>query len=91
MFHTIGIKRTFNEGKGGLGIGLDNPFTPRVTLKTENKGQSFNLYSERVLNMWGVRINFNYSFGDVKTKKTNIRGIRIKNEDLKNGSGDGGM
>lgn len=91
MFHTIGIKRTFNEGKGGLGLGLDNPFTPRVTLKTENKGQSFELYSERVLNMWGVRINFNYSFGDVKTKNTNIRSIRIKNEDLKNGSGDSGM
>ncbi len=91
MFHTIGIKRIFNEGKGGLGLGLDNPFTPRITLKTENLGQSFELYSQRVLNMWGVRINFNYSFGDVKTKNPNIRGIRIKNEDLKNGSGAGEM
>ncbi len=91
MFHTIGIKRMFNEGKGGLGLGLDNPFTPRITLKTENLGQSFELYSQRVLNMWGVRINFNYSFGDVKTKNTNIRSIRIKNEDLKNGSGAGEM
>ncbi len=91
LFHMIGFKRQFKNEKGGIGFGFDNPFTPVVHLKTENIGNGFTYLQDRELNMWGVRINFDYKFGKINSQPENIREIKIKNEDLKNGDGQGGM
>jgi len=91
LFHMIGFKRQFKNEKGGIGFGFDNPFTPVVHLKTENIGNGFTYLQDRELNMWGVRINFDYKFGKINSQPENIIEIKIKNEDLKNGDGQGGM
>jgi hypothetical protein len=91
LFHMIGFKRQFKNDQGGIGFGFDNPFSPVVHLKTENQGNGFTYLQDRELNMWGVRINFDYKFGKISSQPENIREIKIKNEDLKNGDGQGGM
>jgi outer membrane receptor protein involved in Fe transport len=91
LFHTIGFKRQFKNDQGGIGFGFDNPFSPVVHLKTENQGNGFTYLQDRELNMWGVRINFDYKLGKISSQPENIREIKIKNEDLKNGDGQGGM
>jgi hypothetical protein len=91
LFHTIGFKRQFKNDQGGIGFGFDNPFSPVVHLKTENQGIGFTYLQDREMNMWGVRINFDYKLGKISSQPENIREIKIKNEDLKNGDGQGGM
>ena len=91
LFHTVGIKRRYNKDKWGLGFGLDNPFTPVINLKTENKGNGFTFKQDRNLNVWGVRVNFDYKFGKVETEVKNPRELKIKNEDLKQENGQSGM
>lgn len=91
LFHTIGIKRRYNKDKWGLGFGLDNPFTPVINLKTKNVGNGFTFNQDRNLNVWGVRVNFDYKFGKVESEVKNPRELKIKNEDLKQENGQSGM
>ena len=91
LFHTIGIKRRYNKDKWGLGFGLDNPFTPVINLKTKNVGKGFTFNQDRNLNVWGVRVNFDYKFGKVESEVKNPRELKIKNEDLKQENGQSGM
>jgi hypothetical protein len=91
LFHMIGFKKQFKNKKGGLGFGFDNPITPIINLKTENEGLDFKFYERRKLNVWGVRINFEYTFGKITSEKDQPKEIKLKNEDLKQDGNQGGM
>ncbi len=91
FFHMIGLKKRFNKDKGGIGIGVDNPLAWQVDYKTENKGQGFTFYEVRRTNMWGFRINFDYSFGSIESEKIKPVERKLKNDDLKDGENQGGQ
>ena len=90
FMHVISVKRRFNKDKGGIGLGLDNPFSPQVDYMTDNKGQNFSYYEMRRTTMWGVRISFDYSFGGVEVEKSKPVERKLKNDDLKEGEKEGG-
>lgn len=89
-FHTIGIKRRFKSDKGGIGLGVDNPFTPHVYYNTFQQGNDFKFTDKREVNMLGLRINFDYRFGKVEFEQPQKQRKGIKNDDLKPGDGGGG-
>ncbi|MBS3914497.1 MAG: TonB-dependent receptor [Bacteroidetes bacterium] len=84
-FHTMGIKRRFNKDKGGIGLGIDNPFTPHVTYTTIQEGKDFKYTDVREINMLGVRLNFDYKFGKLEVEPPKKPKKGIKNDDLKQG------
>lgn len=89
-FHTIGFKRRFKNDVGGIGVGLDNPFTPHVKYTTVQSGPDFYYLDKRDINMLGIRVNFDYRFGKVEVDKPNKNNKGIKNDDLKPGNNDSG-
>jgi outer membrane receptor protein involved in Fe transport len=90
FMHVISVKRRFKNDKGGIGLGLDNPFSPQVDYKTDNKGLNFSYFEMRRTTMWGVRINFDYAFGGVQVEKPKPVERKLKNDDLKDGEKEGG-
>lgn len=88
-FHTVGFKRRFKKDNGGIGIGIDNPFTPHVTYTTRQSGPDFSYLDVREINMLGVRVNFDYRFGKVEMEQPKKPKKGIKNDDLKQGNSDG--
>ena len=91
FFHMIGVKRRFDNDKGGFGFGLDNPFLPRTDFITKASGQDFNYYSLQRINMWGVRVNFDYKFGAMTIEKPKPVLRKLQNDDLKPAGGQEGM
>ena len=91
FFHMIGVKRRFANDKGGFGFGLDNPFIPRTDFITKASGQDFNYYSLQRINMWGVRVNFDYKFGAMTIEKPKPVMRKLQNDDLKPAGGQEGM
>lgn len=91
FFHMIGVKRRFKNDKGGIGFGIDNPLTPVVDYKTVNNGIGFSYNEIRRTQMWGFRINFDYSFGSIETEKPKTPERKLKNDDLKDGENNAGQ
>lgn len=90
-YHSIGIKRRFSNDKGGIGLGIDNLFTPHVYYNTEQSGKDFRFYDRREINMLGIRINLDYKFGKVEFQQPKKSGKGIKNDDLKQGDSQQGQ
>jgi outer membrane receptor protein involved in Fe transport len=89
-FHTVGVKRRFKNDKGGIGIGVDNPFTPRVYYTTSQKGTDFTFTDRKEINMLGVRVNLDYRFGKIETEMPQKKATKgVKNDDVKQGEGGG--
>jgi hypothetical protein len=43
------------------------------------------------LNLWGVRVNFDYKIGSMSVEKPNQVKRKLQNDDLKKAEGDGAM
>ena len=91
FFHMLGVKRRFKNDKGGLGFGLDNPFIPRMDFITKASGKDFSYNNVQRLNMWGVRVNFDYKFGSLIIEKPKPVNRKLQNDDLKPPGGQEGM
>lgn len=88
--YSIGLRKDMWKKKGGLTIGIDNPFHPKMNLGSEFKSDSFSYIAKNKFEGWGVRLSVDYRFGKMefggnqKKRKGNL------NDDLKQGEGDGG-
>ncbi len=91
FFHMVGAKKRFAGDKGGLGFGLDNPLAPRRDFVTLTQGADFYYSDIRRTNMWGVRVNFDYRFGEIEVDRTPKVKRKLQVDDLKDGGGDVGM
>ncbi len=87
FYYTVGGRREFKNKKGGFGFGLDNFATPYIHFKSKYEGANFSNTSDNKIFFPGVRVNFDYRFGQMdfgsKRKK------KIKNDDLKQGENNG--
>ncbi|HEX5624887.1 MAG TPA: outer membrane beta-barrel protein, partial [Saprospiraceae bacterium] len=88
--YSIGLRKDMWKKKGGLTIGIDNPFHPKLDLGSEFKSDSFSYEADNNFLGWGLRLSLDYRFGKMefggnqKKRKGNL------NDDLKQGDSDGG-
>jgi ferric enterobactin receptor len=88
--YSIGLRKDMWKKKGGITIGVDNPFNKYLDLKSEFKSTSFSYNADNKFLGWGLRIGLDYRFGKMefggnqKKRKGNL------NDDLKQGEEGGG-
>ena len=87
-FYNISGRREFNNKKGGIGFGIDNFATPYIHIKSKYEGSDFSYTSDNKIFFPGVRVSFDYRFGQMEFGSH--RKKKIKNDDLKDG-GSGGF
>ncbi|MBP6334845.1 MAG: TonB-dependent receptor family protein, partial [Bacteroidia bacterium] len=90
FYYNLSARREFKSGKGGVALGLDNFATWYMNFRNEYSGEGFTYDNNNKILFLGARISFDYRFGKMefgapKKKK------RIKNDDLKDDAGDGGL
>jgi len=88
FFYSVGARREFKSKKGGVSFGLDNFASPIMNFKSEYKGDDFTSVSDNKILFFGARISLDYRFGKMEFKNSEKK-KRIKNDDLKQGEGDG--
>ena len=89
-FYTLGVKRDFAEKRGSVGFGLDNFFTPTITVRGTVVSPLIDQASRRVTQTLGFRVNLSYRIGKLTVAPAR-RGRSINNDDLKgDGGGEGG-
>lgn len=88
--YSIGLRKDMWKKMGGITIGIDNPFHPKMNLGSEFKSDSFSYVADNKFLGWGIRVGLDYRFGKMefggnqKKRKGNL------NDDLKQGEGEGG-
>jgi hypothetical protein len=86
-YYNLSGRFEFKNGKGGIGLGLDNFVTPYLHFKTVSNGDGFSYVTDNKITFFGVRLSIDYRFGKMEfggQKK------KIRNDDLKPGE-EGGM
>jgi hypothetical protein len=86
---SIGFQKEFNKKRTSLGINIFQPFTRSLKFPSEISGASFYQKSEREVVMRSIGVNFRHRFGKLDFKQTRSRRSKIKNDDLKQGGGEG--
>lgn len=93
FYYNLSGRREFKNKKGGIGFGLDNFATPYIHFKSKYEGRDFSYTTDNKIFFPGIRINFDYRFGQMEYGSN--RKKKIKNDDLKeggnNGFGGGGL
>lgn len=82
-YYSLGADMKIFKGKGTLGIGLDNIFTPVVKIRTSYEYQNANYDMLTKYLGRGVRLSFNYNFGKMQFQREKT----IRNDDLKKDDG----
>ncbi|MEJ8803307.1 TonB-dependent receptor domain-containing protein [Pontibacter sp. H249] len=96
-FHSLAFKKELFDKKGGITLSLDNPFRRSLRMANDvevNEPTAINPvpYEQRIrINNYnrGVRVSFNYSFGKMDQQKPPRRKKSIRNDDAKQGDGNG--
>jgi ferric enterobactin receptor len=91
-FHNIGIKKDFTNKKGSFNIGLDNPLTKSMKIKSFSGDPTFTNNSVRNMYNRSIRITITYQFGKMDFNGGNMfkSKKKVSNDDAKAGEGDGG-
>ncbi|MEJ8757119.1 TonB-dependent receptor [Pontibacter sp. H259] len=95
-FHSIAIKKELFDKKGGISLGLDNPFRESMKMKNDVNAPltaiNKRAYEQHVrINNYnrGVRVSFDYRFGKMDQQRPPKRKKSIRNDDAKQGDGGG--
>ncbi len=88
FYYNLSARREFKNGKGGVGLGLDNFATPYLHFKSVYKGDGFSYNTDNKIFFLGVRVSLDYRFGKMEFGNSKKKGI--KNDDLKPGD-EGGV
>lgn len=95
-YHGLAIKKELFEKRGGISLGLDNPFRENMRLKNDvvapKTPANPSAYEQHmVMNNYnrGVRVTFNYNFGKLEQQRPPKRKKSIRNDDAKQGDGNG--
>ncbi|NEM99280.1 TonB-dependent receptor domain-containing protein [Pontibacter burrus] len=95
-YHSLAIKKDLFDKKGGISVGLDNPFRKSMKMKNDVIATPTPVnpasYEQHVrINNYnrGVRVAFNYSFGKMEQQRPPKRKKSIRNDDAKQGDGNG--
>jgi ferric enterobactin receptor len=87
FYYNLSARREFKNGKGGVGLGLDNFATPYLHFKSVYDGDGFSYKTDNKIFFLGVRLSIDYRFGKMEFGNSKKK---IKNDDLKPGD-EGGV
>ncbi|MHC2993754.1 TonB-dependent receptor [Pontibacter sp. HJ8] len=95
-YHNIAFKKELFDKKGGISIGLDNPFRESMRMKNDVRVDATDVnpraYTQAIrINNYnrGVRVTFDYRFGKMDQQRPAKRKKSIRNDDAKQGDGNG--
>ncbi|MBC5992403.1 TonB-dependent receptor domain-containing protein [Pontibacter cellulosilyticus] len=95
-YHSLAIKKELFDKKGGISLGLDNPFRENMRMKNDVTAPKTptnpSAYEQHMrINNFnrGARVSFNYNFGKMEQQKPPRRKKSIRNDDAKQGEGNG--
>ncbi|MDX5422692.1 MAG: outer membrane beta-barrel family protein, partial [Hymenobacteraceae bacterium] len=95
-YHGLAFKKQLFDNKGGISLGLDNPFRENMRMKNdvyaEKTPTNPRAYEQhiRISNYnRGVRVTFDYRFGKMDQQRPPKRKRSIRNDDAKQGDGNG--
>ncbi|MCS6974445.1 MAG: TonB-dependent receptor [Cyclobacteriaceae bacterium] len=87
--YSIAARREFKNKKGGIGIGIENFFTPQIIIRGKTETPQIDQFNKNIRDVFSVRINFNYRIGKMSFDEQPRRRRSVNNDDLKeNGGGD---
>ena len=87
FYYNLSARREFKNGKGGIGLGLDNFATPYLHFKSVYDGDGFSYKTDNKIFFMGVRLSVDYRFGKMEFGNNKKK---IRNDDLKPGD-EGGV
>ncbi len=88
--YSIGLRKDMWKKMGGISIGIDNIFHPKMNLNSEFKSSSLYYKADNKFEGWGIRASFDYRFGKMEFGASKKKRKGSLNDDLKQGEGDGG-
>lgn len=88
--YSIGIRKDLWQKMGGVSIGVDNIFHPKMNLDSEFKSETFSYKADNRYEGWGIRASLDYRFGKMEFGGAKKKRKGKLNDDLKQGEGDGG-
>ncbi len=88
-YHSLAFKKDLFGGKGGISLGLDNPF--RKSMQMRNDVNAIDYEQHILINNYnrGGKISFNYRFGKMDQQRAPKRKRSIRNDDTKQGESNG--
>ncbi|MBC3538478.1 TonB-dependent receptor domain-containing protein [Rufibacter sediminis] len=96
-YHNLAIRKELFEKKGGISLGMDNPFRRALTFDNRLAGRNqsnvlpFSTNSEIKQYNRGFRLTFEYRFGKMQQQGPPKRKKSIRNDDAKQGDSNGGV
>jgi outer membrane receptor protein involved in Fe transport len=88
-YYNASARREFKNGKGGIGVGLDNFASWYMHFRNSYSGEGFTYEGDNKFLFLGARVSLDYRFGKMEFSGPKKKGIR--NDDLKDDGGGGGM
>jgi outer membrane receptor protein involved in Fe transport len=96
-FHSFSVKKDINDKKGSFGLGIENPFTKSINIKSQtqdlsNPANYFIQSDIRRIYRRSIRLDFSYKFGKMDASKQRLfnRKRGVDNNDQLSGD-DGNM
>ncbi|WP_192823538.1 TonB-dependent receptor domain-containing protein [Rufibacter sp. LB8] len=96
-YHNLAIRKELFEKKGAISLGMDNPFRRAIRFENElagnNQTTGLPFRTESLVTQYnrGFRLSFEYRFGKMQQQGPPKRRKSIKNDDAKQGDGNGGV
>jgi len=88
--YALGVSKEFNEGKGTVGLSVENFATRGWTLRGELETATFSQVREDVLLNRNIKVTFGYKFGELDASKARKKTRGVSNDDLLCGGDDNG-
>lgn len=90
FLYSIGLRKDLWKKKGGITLGIDNPFHPKLNLGSEFSSTSFTYKAVNKFLGWGIRLGVDYRFGKMEFNTNQKKRKGNLNDDLKQGESEGG-
>ena len=90
-YHSLAVKKELFGGKGGIALGLDNPFRRNMLMRNNIAATDPVAYEQNmIINNYnrGFKVTFNYAFGKMQQAPPK-RKKAIRNDDAKQGESTG--
>ena len=86
--YALGFNKDFNNGKGSIGLAMENFATNGWTIRSELESPTFSQVSNRQLFNNNIKLNFTYKIGKMDFREKNRKTRSVTNDDLMGGGGD---
>lgn len=86
--YALGFNKDFNNGKGSIGLAMENFATNGWNVRSELESPTFSQVSNMHLFNNNIKVNFTYKLGKMDFREKNRKTRSVNNDDLIGGGGD---